>query len=329
MNIETIKQRSSLMRAIRSWFDDAGYLEVETPILSTHLIPEPTIANFATWYISEFHGSRELYLVPSPEVFMKQIISETKRSIYQFSHCFRNREQIGSHHNPEFTMLEYYTVDADEIDSIGITEQLLAHTALRGTPEHLLPPFRIMSVAEACHTYAGFDLDSHQSAASLRTIAKRLGISVPDTPESWEETFHRIFLSVVEPQLPQQRPLVLTEYPKQIVCLAKQTPSRPYRKRWELYAGGIELANCYDEERNRETVEAYYREQYAMLTAQRGQTGEVIPDIDLDFAAIFDDFPQCSGVALGFDRLLMLQGRHKTIGDLILFPVSAMMADGC
>lgn len=328
MNIQAIEQRSSLMRSMRSWFDSTGYLEVETPVLSTHLIPEATIANFATRYISEFHGSRELYLVPSPEVFMKQIIAETKRSIYQFSHCFRNREQIGSHHNPEFTMLEYYTVGADEQDSIAITEELFAKTALPGTPDHVLPPFHIMTVAEACSRYAGFDLDATQSRQDLRTVAKRHALYLPDTPESWEETFNRIFLNVVEPNLPQQKPLVLTEYPKQIVCLAKETKGRPYRRRWELYAGGIELANCYDEERNAETVANYYRQQYAQLSFERAQSGEVIPDIDPRFAEIFTDFPPCSGVALGFDRLLMLQGRHKTIGDLILFSVSDMMADG-
>jgi lysyl-tRNA synthetase class 2 len=96
-----------------------------------------------------------------------------------------------------------------------------------------------------------------------------------------------------------------------------------------LYAGGIELANCYDEEREKAKVEAYYREQYAILVNQRSVSGEVIPDIDTSFPDIFDaSFPQCSGVAMGIDRLLLLQGRHKTIGDLILFNVSDMMADG-
>ena len=328
MNISAIEQRSTLMRNMRHWFSESDYLEVDTPLLSTHLIPEPTIANFATWYLSEFHGSRELYLVPSPEVFMKQIIAETGRSVYQFSHCFRNREQIGSHHNPEFTMLEYYTVGADEVDSIAITEELLAKTRLPDTPEHLLPPFRRMRMAEAISTFAGFDLDATQSINALRSEAIRLGLTLPDHPESWEETFNRIFLNCVEPELPQDKPLVLTEYPKQIDCLATQTPGRPYRRRWELYAGGVELANCYDEQRDRETVAAYYRDQYAQLSSERAYTAEVIPDIDQSFIDLFDHFPPCSGVALGFDRLLMLQGGYKTIGDLILFSFSAMMADG-
>ncbi len=328
MNIQAIEDRSTLMRSMRSYFVHLNYLEVDTPILSTNLIPEPTIANFATRFISEFHRSRELYLVPSPEVFMKRIIAETQRSVYQFSHCFRNSEQIGSYHNPEFTMLEFYTVGADEEDSISITEELLLKTALPGTPEYALPPFSRMSVAEACKRYADFDLDRTQTIGQLRIVAQKLGLTLPERSESWEETFNRIFLNFVEPELPQQKPLVLFDYPKQIECLATETPGRPYRQRWELYGGGIELANCYNEERDVEKVTTYYQQQYAKLTSERGPLDTVIPDIDPSFPSIFANFPQCSGVALGFDRLLMLQGRHKTIGDLILFPVSAMMADG-
>lgn len=328
MNVQAIEQRSSLMRDMRLWFAENNYLEVDTPLLCTHLIPEPTIANFSTRFISEFHRSRELYLVPSPEVFMKQVIAETHRSVYQFSHCFRNSEQIGSYHNPEFTMLEYYTVDATDEDSIGITAELLAKTALPGTPQHLLPPFREMSVAEACQRFAGFDLDKNQKIGQLRSVALQLGLTLPQAPESWEDTFNRIFLNFVEPQLPQDRPLVLRDYPKQIVCLARETEGKPYRRRWELYAGGIELANCYDEERNVEKIADYYRQEYGKLSSERGPKDEVIPDMDPSFPKIFENFPQCSGVAMGFDRLLMLQGRHKTIGDLILFPLSDMMADG-
>lgn len=328
MNVQSMEERSELKRMMRAWFADSGYLEVDTPIMSTHLIPESTIANFATRFISEFHHSRDLYLVPSPELFMKQIIAKTHRSIYQFSHCFRNREQMGSYHNPEFTMLEYYTVGATEEDSIAITEELLAKTALTGAPEHVRPPFSKMSVAEACKRYAHFDLDTTQSVQALREVAKKLGLTLPKGAESWETTFNRIFLNFVEPELPQEKPLVLYDYPKQIVCLAKETEGRPYRRRWELYAGGIELANCYDEERDVQKVASYYRQEYAQLTSERGQTDEVIPDVDPTFPDIFTNFPQCSGVAMGFDRLLMLQGRHKTIGDLILFTVSDMMADG-
>ncbi len=326
MKIKAIEERSELLAALRAWFKEADYLEVSTPIVATHLIPEATIANFATMYISEFSASRELYLIPSPEVHMKPLIRELQRSIYQITSCFRNREQVGSHHNPEFTMLEYYTVGADEVDSIAITEELIAKTALKGTPEHLLPPFRQMSMAQACHTYGEFDLEKCQSVSALRKVADKLELYTPPEGESWEALFNRIFLNVVEPNLPQEKPLVLYDYPVQIECLAQRSSHGPYRRRWELYAGGVELANCYNEERDKEAVKAFYNHQYPLLIEERVDQGEVIPDIDPSFIEIFDDqFPQCSGVALGIDRLLMLQGGYKRIEDLILFPLSAML----
>ncbi len=329
MDIQAIQGRSDLLYQMRAWFRSNGYLEVSTPVLSTDLIPEPTIANFATQYVSEFLGSRELYLVPSPEIHMKKVIAALGRSIYQFSPCFRNSEQVSSYHNPEFTMLEYYTVEADEQQSIAITEELFARTALPGCPQHILPPFRRMTVAEACKTYAGFDLDCTQSTAKLRKEALRLGLTLPDEPESWESTFNRIFLNFVEPTLPQDRPLVLDEYPQQIVCLAKKTPGRPYRQRWELYAGGIELANCYNEELDPTIIRTYYHQQQAILASERGQSQAVIPDADPSFADIFGPaYPRCSGVALGFDRLLMLQLGRSALGGVILFPLSDMLSAG-
>jgi elongation factor P--(R)-beta-lysine ligase len=329
MDIQAIQGRSDLLHHMRNWFRDQGYLEVSTPVLSTDLIPEPTIENFATQYMSEFLGTRELYLVPSPEIHMKKIIATLKKSIYQFSPCFRNSEQVGTHHNPEFTMLEYYTVQADEQDSIAITEELFTKTALPNCPRHILPPFRRMTVAEACKTYAGFDLDATQNSDKLRKQVIKLGLTLPSNPESWESTFNRIFLNFVEPNLPQDRPLVLEEYPQQIVCLAKKTPGRPYRQRWELYAGGIELANCYNEELDPQIIRSYYQQQYAILTTERGESGTVIPDADPTFADMFTpDFPSCSGVALGFDRLLMLQLGRRNLGGVILFPFSDMLPDG-
>ncbi len=327
MNIEAIRQRGVMYRNLRSYFDEKGYLEVFTPTLSTHLIPEHSIANFSTRYMSEFRASRELYLIPSPEVFMKQILKEYPQSIYQISTCFRNDEQIGDHHNPEFTMLEYYTVDADDEDSIAITEEMLARTSLPGTPDHALPPFRRMSVAEACKTYAGIDLEKVQRPSQIREEARRLGFTLPDSPETWEETFHRIFLTLVEPNLPQDKPLVLTEYPSQIDTLAKQIPGKPYRRRWEMYIAGVEIANCYDEELEREKVREFYEKEYALLTGTRSVTDAVIPDIDYSFPDLFDEkYPQVSGVAMGLDRLLMVQTGATSLRDLILFRVSDMMS---
>ncbi len=326
MDIQAIEGRSDLMQAMRDWFRTHAYLEVSTPTLATDLIPEPTIQNFSTTLVSEFLGDREFYLIPSPEIHMKNIIAETKRSIYQFSRCFRNSEQVGNLHNPEFTMLEYYTMGADDEDSIGITEELLAATALPGTPQEVKPPFRRMTVAEACRTYAGFDLARNQNPADLRSVAKGLGLQTPPGGESWEDTFNRIFLNVVEPNLPQERPLVLQDYPMQIECLARRKGKSPYRRRWELYMQGVEVANCYDEETDTAIIADYYRRQSAVLAAQRAGSPAVIPDTDPSFATMFGpSYPSCSGVALGFDRLLMLQLGRKSLRGVILFSLSDIL----
>ena len=106
-DIKAIAQsRSRLYKGIRNFFDDRDYTEVDTPSLAPSLIPEPTIENFASTFSSPFMGSKELYLIPSPEVFMKKLIANGIGSIYEFSHCFRNSEQIGRQHNIEFSMLE-------------------------------------------------------------------------------------------------------------------------------------------------------------------------------------------------------------------------------
>ncbi len=314
----TAKKRSELYKSIRNFFDSRKYLEVETPTLSPDLIPEATIDNFATTFINEFEGSRELYMIPSPEIFMKRLIAQGSGSIYQISKCFRNCEQIGEIHNPEFSMLEYYTVDFDEIDSIKLTETFLKETALEGCPKSVLEPFEILSVHDAVAKYAKkTDLDKLQNPKDLREQAEKLGLLIPG-PESWDDTFNRIFINFVEPNLPTDHPVCLIDYPKQIECLAEQKGN--YRRRWELYINGIEVANCYLEERNIQTIRDYYSKEYQKLLGLRADNGKVIPDVDNSFAEIFKTFPKCSGVAIGLDRLLMVETEITDINNALLFP---------
>jgi len=313
-------------KAIRTFFDERSYTEVDTPILSPTLIPEATIENFSTRFENPFLPSKDLYLVPSPEIFMKQLIADGLGSIYQISHCFRNSEQLGHIHNIEFSMLEYYTVGADEQDSITLSEELIASLLSADSPEDLRPPFRRMTVEEAMLSYTGIDLKKHQQQSSLASEARRLGLSIPTEPESWEDTFNRIFLTFVEPKLPQDRPLVLEQYPRQIACLAKSDGL--YRRRWELYIRGVEIANCYDEERGENAISAYYQSEYAKLIENRMVSGSVIPDTDPTLAHTFASMPQCSGVAMGLDRLLMLLMDKMSLQGVILFPLSDMLRNG-
>jgi elongation factor P--(R)-beta-lysine ligase len=321
MDIKIIARRSKIIGQIRSFFQTKGYLEVETPILAQELIPESTIEVFKTTFSSEFHGDRQFYLIPSPEVFMKKLIAEGAGDIFQITKSFRNSEQIGKDHNPEFTMLEWYTMKADYMDSIKITEALFNSLITDKTPSWFKPPFIKKSIEEIFREYVSIDLIKCQPRAVLKAEAVNLGLNIEQT-DTWEDIFNRIFLNFVEPKLPEDKPIVLYNYPKQILCLAKELKGTPWRERWELYVNRIELANCYSEETDSIKVKNLFETEYAKKVQNPG----VIPDIDSDYNLIFNrDFPDCSGVALGIDRLIMLLTGAPSIKGVILFPFSDIM----
>ncbi|MBO6048930.1 MAG: elongation factor P--(R)-beta-lysine ligase [Spirochaetales bacterium] len=322
MNINAAKARSLLYANIRNYFTKRGYLEVETPTLSPDLIPEATIDNFGTTFINEFQGSREMYMIPSPEIFIKKLLAAGSGSVFEISKCFRNCEQLGQSHNPEFTMLEYYTVGFDEKDSIALTQDMIRKTALDGCPASVLEDFEILSVRDAMKRYANVDIDNLQNPKDLRKAAQDLGLPIPG-PESWDDTFNRIFINFVETSISKDHPVCLTDYPKQIECLAVENGN--YRRRWELYINGLEVANCYLEETDQEKARSYYRSEYQKLVSLRSDNGKVIPDVDDTFCETLSKLPKCSGVAIGLDRLLMVESDAKDIDDVLLFPFSQML----
>ena len=322
MNINAAKARSLLYANIRNYFTKRGYLEVETPTLSPDLIPEATIDNFGTTFINEFQGSREMYMIPSPEIFIKKLLAAGSGSIFEISKCFRNCEQLGQSHNPEFTMLEYYTVGFDEKDSIALTQDMIRKTALDGCPASVLEDFEILSVRDAMKRYANVDIDNLQNPKDLRKAAQDLGLPIPG-PENLDDTFNRIFINFVETSISKDHPVCLTDYPKQIECLAVENGN--YRRRWELYINGLEVANCYLEETDQEKARSYYRSEYQKLVSLRSDNGKVIPDVDDTFCETLSKLPKCSGVAIGLDRLLMVESDAKDIDDVLLFPFSQML----
>ena len=308
---------------IRTYFIEKGYLEVSTPTLSPYLIPEPTIKTFETKFINEFTGSRELYMIPSPEIFMKRLLAAGSGSIFQISQCFRNAEQLGDVHNPEFTMLEYYTVGADDRDSIDITIEMIERTKLKGIEAPWLreKPL-IITMHEAMMKYAGVDIDKAEDIDYLRKEAIRLGLN-PNDNENWDDTFNRIFLTYTEPSLPKDREVYLTDYPDKIACLARHSEGKPTKKRWEMYIAGIEIANCYDEETDKEESRRYFTEEYNRMENERRGTEDAIPPADPSFPDL--DIPQSSGGAMGLDRLLAVHLGLNCIEPLLLFPLSDML----
>jgi elongation factor P--(R)-beta-lysine ligase len=311
MDTRAIETRSRLKTGIRDFFLSRGYLELDTPLLAPTLIPESCLEVFRTEYIDPFRGTEELYLVPSPEVWMKPVIALTGRSVFQLSRCFRNCEAKGRTHSPEFTMLEYYTVGGTAASSIPLTEELFKAILPPEAPLALRPPFRSMTMEEAWKTFAALDLATLQDEGAMAEAARGKGLMVAEAA-AWEDAFNQIFLSFVEPALPADRPLVLDRFPARIECLAADIPGTPWKERWELYAAGMEIANTYTEAGSAEAVRASFERE----TARKRAHSRVVHRVDMDYPRVFDSFPLCSGVALGFDRLLMAVLGERDISSL-------------
>ena len=319
MDIHLLEARSRILTETRGFFLERGYLETDTPALAPSLIPESCLEVFRTEYNNPFLGSLDLWLVPSPEVWMKPIIASLKRSVFQVCKCFRNSESVGRIHNPEFTMLEYYTVNGDSARSLELTEELFRRCAGPETPVSCRPPFRRMTMAQAFREFAGLDLEALQDRRALIEAGRGKGLIVPEDA-SWEDAFNQIFLTFVEGALPADVPLALERYPAQIECLARNIPDTPWKDRWELYAGGMELCNCYTEASDPEAVRASF-----VREAERKRSARVPHRVDLSYPDLFVVFPDCSGVAMGFDRFVLALAGADDIGRLLPYPFAAIV----
>ncbi|WP_304224303.1 EF-P lysine aminoacylase GenX [Gracilinema caldarium] len=334
MDIELLRERSRIFKAIRSFFESRNYLEVDTPILAPHLIPETCLEVFKTEYLLPPDSAgrerrKEYYLVPSPELWMKQLIAQHRTSIYQISKCFRNGESTGRLHSPEFTMLEYYTIGATYKDSVAITEDLFRSVLPPDAPADVQPPFVQMCMEEAFQRWAGFSLYTvaRQSREALAAEALRLGLPVADFMDLGD-LYNLIFVHTVEPNLPRDKPVALMDYPSFVPCLAKNCTGSLAKERWELYVRGIELANCYTEETDSGEVRRYF----AAEGEEKQKKALVSHQIDEQYWRVFEprrdrdgkirSFPACSGVAMGLDRLVMAIVGRSTIDSVLPFPMT-------
>jgi len=322
LELEMLRERARIIRLVRSFFDAKGYLELDTPLLSPDLIPESCLEVFETSRILPSGAAKPYWLVPSPEIWMKKVIARHGVSVYQVCKCFRNGESSGFLHSPEFTMLEYYTMDADYLDSLKLTEELFAFLLERhGEPAHgLCPPFERLTVAEAFARHARFDLfEAVAKKGGLEAEARRLGLD----PQPGTETavlYDLIFIHAVEPELRRDRPVALLDYPAFVPCLARHGTDGRTMERWELYYKGIELANCFSEETDAGRVRSFFE---AEARAKEKQA-LVRHRVDHDYWKYFQGstpFPHCSGVAMGLDRLVMALCGRSTIDDVLPFPM--------
>jgi lysyl-tRNA synthetase class 2 len=344
MDLEMLRARAAIIQNVRRFFDERGYLELDTPLLAPDLIPESCLEVFKTTLLppanSRRQTARDYWLVPSPEIWMKKLIAEHRTDMYQICKCFRNCESFGFAHSPEFTMLEYYTMNTDYTGSLGITEDLFDALAADCDMETLRPPFARWTMDEAFSRLAGFSLTEALEEGTLLQKARRLGIE-PPAGSSDGDIYNLIFIHAVEPCLPREKPLALLDYPAAVPCLARlnvgddatggeRCPVPLTRQRWELYVHGIELANCFSEETDAEEVRKFFlseqEEKARCAVVPHAVDGDYwktfLPQKTADGAVL--PFPRCSGVALGLDRLIMALSGRGTIDAVLPFPMEPM-----
>lgn len=316
-------ERARIFRLIRAFFDTRNYLEADTPLLAPDLIPETCLEVFESAYLappnSKTRTAMPYWLIPSPEIWMKKLIARHRVSLYQICKCFRNGESTGHLHSPEFTMLEYYTMGAHYLDSLTLTEELVTSLLGDAGQSNLRPPFLRITMEEAFSQWAGFSLFEAVEKGTLEDEARKRGLSPPerlDTPALYD----LIFIHAVEPALPKDRMVAITDYPAFVPCLAKKSPDGKTVERWELYVRGIELANCYSEETDPNEVRRYFEREGAL----KNQTALVPHRLDGDYWRNFLDFPQCSGVAMGLDRLVMALTGRSSIDSVLPFPMNSI-----
>jgi elongation factor P--(R)-beta-lysine ligase len=320
--------RNAITRAIRRWFDEQGFTEVETAILQISPGNETHLHAPRTELIAVDGRRVARYLRTSPEFACKKLLAAGEKRIFEFARVFRDRER-GRLHLPEFTMLEWYRANEtyDSVMADGVV--LIAHAAqATGIGQFsfqgkIADPFaepEMLTVARAFERFAGIDLlatidDGEGDRASLAAAADRkVRITTDDT---WSDIFSKILVEYVEPRLGQGRLTVLYEYPLPEAALARAAPSDArVADRFEIYACGVELANGFGE--LTDAAEQRRRFTLAMEEKQR-RYGERYP-LDEDFLAALAHMPQASGVALGFDRLVMLASGAASVDQVVWAP---------
>jgi len=331
---EAARARARLAAAVREVLGGLGYEEVETPTLVPAPGQEPHIAPFETRFAPEGGGpATPLWLHTSPEYAMKRLLARGFPRIFQLARVFRNGE-LSPHHNPEFTMLELYRAGTDYRGIMQDLEGCIATCAVAlagstqvarpgGTPLDLSAPFERRTMADAFQAAAGIDLGGVDGRIDqLRRAAEAAGIAPGAPGDTFDDLFFRIFLTKVEPGLGATRPVYLTDWPAPMAALARLRPDdQRWAERFELYAGGLELANGFSELNDaREQRRRFVAEQ-----EERRRLGRPVLPLDERFLADLPRMPAAGGVALGFDRLLMLLTGARDLRELLLFPAAEFL----
>ncbi|CCG41316.1 EF-P lysine aminoacylase EpmA [Magnetospirillum molischianum] len=330
---ERLEARAKIVEAVRAFFAVRCFTEVETPCLQVSPGMEPHLKWFSTALTDPYGGpDRTMGLHTSPEFAMKKLLVAGMPKIYQMARVFRNAERSDTHH-PEFTMLEWYRTGAPLDALMDDTEALVAASAEAIGVTRLsrldrvcdpFQPWRRLSVAQAFRDYAGIDLlaTAPDPLVPQRDLiaaeAARIGISF-SASDRWDDIVFRIMMDRIEPHLGFDAPVFLHSWPLSMAALARPSVAdNRVAERFEVYVLGVELANAFGELTDAAEQRRRFAEDQALARSLYGAA----PPADEDFLAALEyGMPDSAGIALGFDRLVMLLTGATRIDDVLWAPV--------
>ncbi|HOK63659.1 MAG TPA: lysine--tRNA ligase [Soehngenia sp.] len=324
---DTFILRSKIIKAVKEFLDNRGFLEVETPILST-------IAGGANARPFVTHHNAldiDMYLRIANELYLKRLIVGGFEKVYEMGKMFRN-EGMDQRHNPEFTSIEFYQAYADYEDMIKLTEELFSYVAMKtlgttvinyqGTEIDLTPPWNRMDMAEAVKKYTGVDFSVIDTDEEARKVAREKGLEVDDKMTRGM-IISEMFEEFVEQHLVQ--PTFITGHPVDISPLAKRNPKDPrITNRFEAFINTWEIANAFSE--LNDPIDQ--RERFEEQVRQKESGDDEAHPMDTDFInAIEVGLPPTGGEGIGIDRMIMLLTNQASIRDVILFPTMKPLED--
>lgn len=320
-----LEGRGRIRDACRGWFREQGFTEVECGTLQVSPGNEAHLHGFGTEWVGEDGRRRPLYLHTSPEFAAKKLLAAGETKIFDYARVYRNGE-AGPLHSSEFTMLEWYRAgepyeaimaDCVALCRLAMREAGRAELSWRDAGCDVSAEPERVTLVEAFARHAGIDLEAALGRRdALAAAVRKIGIRVGDD-DSWSDLFSRVLVERIEPKLGQGRLTLLCEYPAEEAALARPlSGDTRFAERFELYACGVELANGFGEL----TDAAEQRRRFeAEMDVKEATYGERYP-LDEDFLTALEHMPAASGVAMGFDRLVMLATGARRIADVLWTP---------
>jgi elongation factor P--(R)-beta-lysine ligase len=315
---QALRLRALVLRTMRRFFDDLGFIEVDAPLL----LPGAPVESFVEVFPVTLHtqdGPRTRYLPPSPEAALKRALAVLQADCYELGHAFRDGEEEGHQHRAHFIMPEWYRLEADyrQIldDTVALYRAIASALAsqdihpLHPPPVDFLGPWEEITVPQALERYAGVRLEGEHDLPKLVQAVRDRGLGKAD---SWQDAFCVLLAMEVEPHLGADRPTLLVDYPAGLAMQARPKSSAPWlAEQFEVWVKGVELGNSYSEITNA----ALQRRRFADEAARLRAMGRNPPEPDPAYFAALERLPErCAGGSIGLDRTLMCFFGAKDIG---------------